>query len=1711
MNLLDLLRPHFSPDALASLCAALQEIPALEAALQEKTLFQRALERLGDDPLNWTPAALAFSALEYPRTPKEQTNAPAVFPDPQWEARIRGAARRAAHRESPLDPPLPQAALLALGLQHNLRSRGLTTALETFLARSPADPLTLAVLFGLLPDPADLVHALLLRPDTHDLLWRVVLSQPLPAAHQRDLLIAWLRPLPSALLPPALTALHNRRPALTTDVRRTLQPALLTLPTTWEQGRLFLSAWDLPIEVQPASPTERVLTALHFVQRGDHARAADLLSANDTHPATKALQACLSHAQGDRQTALQHAQAVVDDLRSGAQENRLPPDVLIALAEVLLSADETVAAVYLLAQALTCRPADPALLIRYAHLGVQAGMKEQALHPAQLACALTPDDPASHRALADVLEANARWEEALQIRRHLVDLCPESPADHSALAACALHGGEVSLAQQAAEQALKLAPQDGNAHLVMGQVYAAAGKHDEARQYYRNAARALPHRPEPWLALTEDAGRRGEHTEALEILRTAVQAAPHSPLLHLRLGRLSLQSGLSEGTLTALQTAARLVKLPLLEPDQTDLPARLSLSRPLDDLSAAVAATLGETWQALGRPAHAALYLRVAYHHAPADQQLAWRYAVTLRDLRRLEEAQRILETLLQAHPPFADPYLEYARTVLERGQGVDVAIPALQTVLQFDAQHPEAHALLAEALVVQGDFAAAEAHYQQAMQSSLVSQPAWEVRLILGRAHLALAQQQPETAIALLQEALHRHPNHAPLYQALYQAYLMGNLHLEARDLLDRLYPLYAETPTTLVWLGEQARVLQHGEMLVRVLEDLRANPPQDADTLMRWGLLCAQAAPEESAEIFGRLIADPHTPADVLTYAGEHLLRHQQPGQALMVLQSALQRADEGASPTLWASLAEAYRQNDALEQALSVVADGLQHYPADCTLLKQGARLYLQVGRPNEALPYLEAITTHTPEDLEAHTLLLDVYRQVGDLVAAYRHARWLVDYLDEHLPHSTSIRQARLIAAELACMLLDFQTARDLLPPAQPEEAPHSTLGLYIETHLALGEEVAAAQLVQVAVRRFPQAAETLAWQARLLMRQSAPEEARRFFKAAQAALPQAPAAVTRWALARTALYLDEISWCADFLAPAAAAPHRTPWEACLWLQSTVRLTEESLLRRELRIANFDAGERLPGDSASAVVGPEIFQSIETVRADLRALFTQADLSLPPDFLRWERRALWLLSAESLAADDLPTYPDDVAARLMAMRRFDAPPDTAQAAELARRAPHAPLVWLQLACTLEANSAWRQALSAVEQALKLAGESPWCWRAEACFVRARLHFRLHDFAQAQQALEPALQENPVEVVWQQLGWQIALQMAQPQALVKHGEALRALVGLSPEQMRHLAQAYRTLGETTAAVEILQETVAHHPEDAVSWVALADLYAEQGEWVQVARCAERSLEAVVSAEALRLRVLAALRLGDGRAARSRAQRLTELSPTDPQAWYFLAQAWEMLHHSDEALSALRIAIDRHPNPPLDWHLRFLTLLEAVEGPAEALRSARALWNAFPDAAELPQRVVRYALGVQDEAAALTAARHALQKEEQLGDAERAFLQRVVGALLFRQGHLDQALQYLVAATQAAPQDKEAWLLLGQTYAARHELRRAAEALEHACRLSPDDPQPYRLLGEVYRDLKLYREAERAIRHAAALAPQNLTLQRMLASLTALNIVYG
>ncbi len=1692
MTLLETLRNRLAPDDLPWVCAALQEIPALWHALEDGSLPQA----LPADPRAWTPAALALHALEYPPSLRQAPDTPAGSLPSAWDARADQALRRHLEQQPPEEPPLPHAALVALALRRRLQ-RGCAWGV---LDGAPAGrwQLPLAVLASLLDDPGGLYRALLPRPALHEALWPAFLSQPAPPERQQETLRALLTGLPPLLLPAALTSLHQRRPALADALLPALRPALETLPLERYRCQMQALPWLEPAAAPPsvsgAAPLEESLAALRLLERGALEQAAALLAPQDGHPVRLSAQAALALARGEREAARSLARRALQAVK----EAECPPQICLALAETLLALDDALSAEYLLARARRRRPADAALLRLHAEAQRRAAQARNAVRTARLACALAPEDLPTRRTLAAALEDAAAWQEALRERQAVLQRAPDSPADHYALGMCALRAGNLALARQAAEEALQRAPDDSSSHTLLGRVHAALGEEVLAVQHFRQAARLAPHHPEAWLELAALARRRGDLPAALETLRAAAQAAPQAAQVHLELGRACLSAESPAQALPALQEAARLAGLPLPEEGRPaeEVPPRLPA--PLTPLMADTAAALGAALAALGRPAQAAPYLRAAYRRDPSDAGTARAYARVLLALQRFSQAASVLEGVLAARPAEAAPYLEYARALLPQ-DGHAAAEEALQTALRLEPENPQAHALLAEVHAQKGAYPQALEHYRAALHSPLGQHPDWQVRLALGFAYVSLETGEPENAIATLQAALHRHPDHERLQHALYEAYRKAGLQREAREQLEALFPLYADTPASLLWLAEEARRMEHPALAERALEGLRAAPPQDADTLARWGMLYARSqAPEQAARIFARLIADPHTPPALLQRAGESLLRSGYPAEAIPPLEAARQRALDSAPPALWESLSEAYRRNGQPQAALQVVAAGLQAHPAAVALLRQAARLHLHAGAEDAALQYLEAAVTHDPQDAETRRLLLEAHRSRGDLPAAYHHARWLAARAE---PDDAGERQAACaLAASLACELFDFEAARALLESCPQAETPPEVLALRAEISLHFDEEVGAAQALQEALRLAPQEPRLLALQARLLQRQNAPQEAARLLRRALEACPQPEEASLRRALGLAALRLDDLDAAASLLEPLAAEPNRSPWGALLYVQALTLRAEQRALAQALDM-------RL--DAPPEADAPAAQQALEALRACLEG----QGIPYPEQLRRWERRARLVFSPaageELCEIEALP--PEEAAACLMARRRAGASPPVRRAA-LGGRASASPLVWLQLALALEAHAP-AEALQAAERAATLAPSRAWRWYAAVRYLQARLHAASR-VDKALSALEAALALRPEELAWRRAALRLAHECGAHAAAVQHAEALRRLEALSSQDGLLLAQAQRSLGNPAAAIETLTALTAAAPQQQVeAWRLLAELHASREAWGESARCAERVLAlAPGDAAALRLRVQAALHLGDGRAARLRAEALVQAAPEEAEAWDLLARAWQTLERPREALSAMRQALSLRKQPPLEWHLRFTEMLAAAEGPEAALEALIPLLNLHPEAHALLRLAVRLSVQAGAETEALRLAQRALQNgAEALPAPLRAELHLTAGRILQRGGHLDQAVHHLSQAVEHAPQEADAWLELGLAYEARRQHRRAVEAYERACALSPDDPRPHQLAGMAYKALKEYPQAERAIRRAAALAPADVHLQRLLASLTALNVVHA
>ena len=179
-----------------------------------------------------------------------------------------------------------------------------------------------------------------------------------------------------------------------------------------------------------------------------------------------------------------------------------------------------------------------------------------------------------------------------------------------------------------------------------------------------------------------------------------------------------------------------------------------------------------------------------------------------------------------------------------------------------------------------------------------------------------------------------------------------------------------------------------------------------------------------------------------------------------------------------------------------------------------------------------------------------------------------------------------------------------------------------------------------------------------------------------------------------------------------------------------------------------------------------------------------------------------------------------------------------------------------------------------------------------------------------------LEKAARDNPADL---QAAFNLAggyLQLRQT------NQALRVLEGImnNPKAegaaFRGLAQAYASFGYTSGLqklVEKLEARLQADPADYLSAIALAEAYRD----LHKPDAVLRTLDALMRQPALtsNAALLAAQHygaMGDFQRTESALVKLTQLAPDMPEAWYDLASLRAAVGKSQEALAALRHALD-------------------------------------------------------------------------------------------------------------------------------------------------------------------------------------------------------
>ncbi len=1816
LPVIELLKQSLPETDWQSVIAALRQDSLTWQAVLDPELTRR-LKRQGlPRPKDWSPASLALAALDQPACAESLRLLPLPELDPALAQRANQAFEAFTKKRSPSSKPpasLPEAGLLALALRERRRLTGKWDGLPDALRHLPLPvwQTPLACLYGLIADPLELLAALLpsdASADHYTLVLHTLLSNPNPVREQIQAIeqllsstqasplillrsLAALRPelslelaqqiLANAPASQRIDERQTRHAVLTGDINRLCGLAeMYQFASQQSQSAHFLnqarershslqaslnaqiaqtlahspeesvSAWQQAITLDPNEPVYRagLVNALLSAGRADEAMAVLLDTETAAGPAWNSVLARLAARKGDVEAVSRH----VHDALSTA--GGISTDGIPSLIGLLLDLNAPVEAAHAASLALDQQPNDPRLLALLGKAASISGQHSDASQAYQLAVLLAPGIIDFRRGLADSLETGGDFEAALPERVRLAGE-PGAPAsDLHALAKCALRAGDPQQAIAACQQALTLDAKDGAACAILGEAYLALNNPAKAQEHFVAATRLAPHLPRPWLALAEALGQAGQSNKAIETLRAAIQSIPGDASLQLALGEACLEADSPTQALQPLQRAAALSP---------------------SDVRAAF--RLGQALRQLGHIENAQQTLAPAYARQPDYPGLAYCYARTLLDLGDTLAALAPLGAAVASGPDEAAPYLDYARTLLATSHNPEAAVNALESVLEMNASDgalDEAQALLGEALSALGDLPAALKAYQTALKSPLVADSGWRERLSLGLGKVALDLNQPDVAIAALQEAAQAAPSDARAYRMLSAAYRSAGLPNDALKAARMALHLASSDLDTLIWFAEQVLEIQAqpGEVSLpaKELQNEMAGSltraaqlaPGRPDLLLRLGKMQADLGDNATgAETLRKIIVAPEaTPAD-LQQAARMLLDIGDVQAAATCLERAardLQAAGIAAVPVL-SDLAEAYRQAGNPQAALETLGKAIPLDPENACLYHLKADLLQETGRSAEALVCLEAAINHLPNDPGLRRRAALILRAGGKLAAALAHAECMIAACDaaaQTTEPDTSGLEARTLAAELARALLMPERARSFLSSPLVDVSFLPYYCLRAELALEAGADVDAAASLSAALETTPPEAHNqariLAAQARLTARRGDSGDALRIF---QEAVEAAGDHRSSAALAEAALDLGEWDPAIYLARQAVEAAPLEPYTHLSLARALVRRAEFQRLCEAAGVI-----KHAPGQSALADHARQSFEKAITA-----ANKHTGDTGNQPGgstetggqtIARWRARgrAVFQPSIEAIQALAAlsGTQPDaeDVAARLAALRIIKEPKNAELhlATQAVRACGRRPLVQLQLGLLIAeenpraalsaiqgivsgakapfdyAQGALPGSLSAVEDgfASSLPAVDGYPLSAISHALAARLLLATGDDTAAQKAIGVALGLWPNEPRWQALAAEICLAEGDLASAVAY---LEEAVKLEPKNVgHHLALGQALLAEPNIeashirrALRTVERACRMAPENVEAWLAMAHAQRQAGHLDEAVACADKAITlAPEQPEPLIMRAELALQSNDPQTAFASAQAAARLQPNQPPAALILARALKALKRPEEALAALEDAVPL-ADDPLPLLLERVHLLRQLNDTTAALNAVTELAHHHPDDPEVLSVLAHTQAdsGLYD--TAIATAQKALKSaplqngSEALDIAGRAKLHHLVGSLLRKSGQLDQAIQHLSEAVRQSPDWVEPYLDLGYTHQERRQHVKALEIFKQATTIAPRDPRPYYCAALAFKDGKDYPAAEAMLRRAAALSPNDVSIRRNLAAVVALNLVHN
>jgi protein O-GlcNAc transferase len=358
-----------------------------------------------------------------------------------------------------------------------------------------------------------------------------------------------------------------------------------------------------------------------------------------------------------------------------------------------------------LARASELAPQNEVIAVEYGKALAVSGQDEQAITIFQHLLDVDPESTAASYQLALALQRSNKVEEAISLLKKVVAAEPNNAEAMTNLGMALCQAQLAKDAVPALQRAVALAPESVTAHQDLAAAYVQLSQFSDAVSELHQAIKLAPDQPQLHYNLGLAFKMQDDATHAIPELQIAERldsSAPEAPYL---LGVLYMQTGRYED-------AAREMALSLkLRPENGD-----------------GWAALGSVYDKLNKPAEATSALREAIRQLPnqSDPHLTLAAVLTKQNQPAEAAAERKKAADLMRsnmNRQRAEVATNAGNSQLRSGD-VDGSITQFRDALSYDANYPEAHMGLADALDRQGKTVEAATERQKAEAAKIAANP---------------------------------------------------------------------------------------------------------------------------------------------------------------------------------------------------------------------------------------------------------------------------------------------------------------------------------------------------------------------------------------------------------------------------------------------------------------------------------------------------------------------------------------------------------------------------------------------------------------------------------------------------------------------------------------------------------------------------------------------------------------------------------------------------------------------------------------------------------------------------------------------------------------------------------------------------------------------------------------------------------------------------